>query len=96
MSASALSPKPDDVPGIGSMWRHMKGDLYTVVAAGRHSEDPDEWLITYRPFLHDGDDWVRSLRLTEKNQWPGWHDNRELGLERFAYVSGPRTWRDEG
>ena len=40
-------------------YKHYKGGLYMVLAAGRHSET-EEWLVVYRAY-QDGSTWVRPL-----------------------------------
>lgn len=94
MRASTLSPKPHFLPGRGSIWRHHKGTLYRVVIAARHSEFPDQWLVTYEP-VDGGDPWTRALLFSQEHQWSGFADHWSETTDRFAYVSGPRTWRDE-
>ncbi|MBP2498360.1 hypothetical protein ABID82_005046 [Methylobacterium sp. PvP062] len=96
MTATALSPKPDYLPGRGSIWRHHKGTRYRVAAVSRHSENPGEWLVTYEP-VEGGDAWTRALLFSADNQWAGFADSwvGDGGTDRFTYVSGPRTWRDE-
>lgn len=96
MVTSALSPKPDYLPGRGSIWRHHKGTLYRVIAVSRHSEEPNEWLVTYEP-VNGGDAWTRALLFSAANQWAGFADAwvGDGGTDRFTYVSGPKTWRDE-
>lgn len=98
----SLSPKPDDVPGRGSIWQHSKGAFYRVVGYSRHSENPDQWLVTYRPLTGESDDWTRAILFTERNAWPGFLDSFTIpafkgdpGWHRFAFVSGPRSWKDE-
>lgn len=96
MRASTLSPRPDYLPGRGSIWRHHKGTLYRVLAVSRHSEDPNEWLVTYEP-VEGGDAWTRALLFSTANQWAGFADAwvGDGGTDRFTYVSGPKIWRDE-
>lgn len=89
MSPSALSPKPDALPGRGSLWRHKKGTLYRVVLVSRHTEDPDVWLVSYEP-AEGGETWTRAFTSFRQPEWPAFSDEG-----RFAYVSGPRTWREE-
>ncbi|TXN08970.1 DUF1653 domain-containing protein [Methylobacterium sp. WL103] len=90
------------MPGVGSIWRHNKGAFYKVVGYSRHSEDPDQWLVTYRPIAGEGDAWTRAIICTEQNEWPGFLDSFEIpafegdpGWYRFKHVGGPRTWHDE-
>ncbi|MCP1540132.1 DUF1653 domain-containing protein, partial [Methylorubrum extorquens] len=80
----------------GSLWQHKKGAFYVVIAVSRHSEHPDQWLVTYRP-VAGGDDWTRALLFTESNDWAGFLDSFEIGepWHRFTHISGPRTWQDE-
>jgi hypothetical protein len=89
MTKSALSPKPDALPGRGSLWRHKKGTLYRVVLVSRHTEDPDVWLVSYEP-AEGGETWTRVFTSFRQPEWPAFADEG-----RFAYVSGPRTWREE-
>lgn len=96
MAAKALSPKPNHLPGRGSVWRHHKGTVYRVATVSRHSENPDEWLVTYEPIV-GGDAWTRALLFSADNGWAGFADSwdGDGGTDRFTYVMGPRTWRDE-
>lgn len=90
-----LPPKPVSVPGVGSVWEHYKGHQYRVIATSRHSEHPEQWLVTYRP-LAGGDDWTRILLA--KPNWPdGFLDSFGGGdpRHRFRLCSGPRSWVHE-
>ena len=49
-------------PGI---YRHDKGNEYTVIGIARHSET-DEELVVYRPEYGDGSLWVRPLAMFQK------------------------------
>lgn len=92
---ATLPPKPAIVPGIGSVWRHHKGGFYRVTGATRHSEAPDQWLVSYEP-LAGGEGWTRALLQRPSNDWPGFMDAAVAGEPfRFRHVSGPRSWRDE-
>lgn len=86
---SPLSPKPDTLPGVGSIWRHKKGTFYKVLVVSRHTEDPDVWLVTYQPSL-GGEAWTRAYKEYRNDEWPGFADEG-----RFEYISGPRTVADE-
>jgi DNA-binding CsgD family transcriptional regulator len=90
LTASGLSPKPADLPGRGSIWRHKKGAVYRVVLVSRHTEDPDAWLVSYEP-LYGGEVWTRAFTSSRQTDWPAFMDEG-----RFEYLSGPRTWCDEG
>ena len=46
-------------PGL---YRHYKGQHYTVLGVARHSET-DERLVVYRPEYGDRDLWVRPLAM---------------------------------
>lgn len=95
MNATPLPPKPAIVPGLGSVWQHHKGTFYRVTEVSRHSEDPEQWLVTYRP-IGGGDAWTRALLQRPSNGWPGFMDPAIAGERfRFRHVSGPRSWRDE-
>jgi len=98
MSTSHLSPKPAQLPGRGSIWQHFKGGLYRVVVCSRHSENPDQWLVTYEPADGEGDPWTRLLVLYPGTKWPGYLDvlfDKQGEPHRFRHVAGPRSWHDE-
>ena len=49
-------------PGI---YRHYKGNEYTVIGIARHSET-DEELVVYRPDYGDASLWVRPLAMFQE------------------------------
>jgi hypothetical protein len=65
-------------PRPGTRWRHFKGDYYTVIAVGRHTET---W--PYPHVIYCNDDmtalWIRPLIM--------WYQKLPSGTQRFTYVS---------
>lgn len=53
---------PDALPLIGGRYRHYKGNEYTVLAVGRHSEDLSPQVI-YRAEYGAHEIWVRPLSM---------------------------------
>ena len=61
-------------------YRHYKGNEYTVIGVGRHSETLEDMVI-YRAEYGDGDVWVRPLSM--------WFDTVIKDgnqMQRFTYV----------
>ncbi len=52
----------------GEIYRHFKGNVYEVVAVGRHSETLEQYVV-YRALSGDGEVWIRPLIMfTEQIQ----------------------------
>ena len=45
---------------VGGVYRHFKGNCYTVMALAKHSETLEE-LVVYRALYGEGQIWVRPL-----------------------------------
>ncbi len=45
---------------VGGIYRHFKGNMYEVLAIGRHSETLEP-LVVYRALYGEGGVWVRPL-----------------------------------
>ena len=61
-------------------YRHYKGNEYTVIGVGRHSETLEDMVI-YRAEYGDGDVWVRPLSM--------WFDTVIKDgnqMQRFTYI----------
>ena len=61
-------------------YRHYKGNEYTVIGVGRHSETLEDMVI-YRAEYGDGDVWVRPL-----NMWFDTVIKDGNQMQRFTYV----------
>jgi hypothetical protein len=66
----ALSSIPPERVKIGGIYRHYKGDLYTVLEVGRLSEERTKWMVIYRSHLL-GFVWIRPMAMfCEYVPWP--------------------------
>ena len=85
---------PDNMPAAGTIWRHWKGGLYTVIGytwrwderetekTGKFSPILDKPLVVYLS-AKTGEAWVRDL--------DDWHKSVEVGgmkMPRFQHFSG--------
>lgn len=61
-------------------YRHYKGNEYTVIGIGRHSETLEDMVI-YRAEYGDGDVWVRPL-----NMWFDTVIKDGNQMQRFTYI----------
>lgn len=62
MSSDALPPLPVFAP-VPGRYRHYKGNEYEVLLTARHSEQPEEFFVVYRPLRGDSGVWVRPLEM---------------------------------
>jgi len=62
MSTDDLLPVPAYAPAPGR-YRHYKGHEYEVLHTARHSEQPNEFLVVYRPLRTPDAVWVRPLEM---------------------------------
>ncbi len=70
-------------PVEGAVYRHYKGDLYTVVGFAFHHESRAE-LVLYRSHLHD---WINVRPLVGTNaDTDGWTTPIADGKQRFVRV----------
>jgi len=54
----------DNIPQIGSIWRHKKGGLYQVTGIGTHTETLEPYVIYHALGDHDIIiDWLRPLKM---------------------------------
>ena len=60
---------------VGKIYKHYKGNLYKIIAIGKHSETLEE-MIVYQS-VKDGDVWIRT-----KTMWNEIVDNN--GTLRFT------------
>lgn len=60
---------------VGKFYKHYKGNLYKIIALGKHSENLEE-MIVYQS-VKDGQIWIRP-----KSMWNGIIDNN--GTLRFT------------
>lgn len=61
-------------------YRHYKGNEYTVIGVGRHSETLEDMVI-YRAEYGEGDVWVRPL-----NMWFDTVIKDGNQMQRFTYI----------
>lgn len=47
---------------IGEVYRHYKGNMYKVIAIGKHSETLEE-MVVYQAQYGSGEVWVRPLKM---------------------------------
>lgn len=79
------------IPSPGSVYRHFKGNTYSVIGIFKHSETK-EHMVAYVPLGSPGDvpklvidipwGWVRPLSM--------WDDHIERTLDDGSQYSGPR------
>ena len=65
MTARRLPSENDGMSVRPGIYRHYKGNEYTVIGIARHSET-DEELVVYRPEYGDGSLWVRPLAMFQE------------------------------
>ena len=62
MKQEELTPIHSHIQGT---YRHYKGNLYRVLAVGRHSETLEE-MVVYESLTHPGEVWVRPASMWEE------------------------------
>jgi len=65
------------MPIVGKTYRHFKGNLYKIIALGKHSETLEQ-VVVYQAMYGDGDIWVRPINM--------WEDIAKTGEKRFTEV----------
>lgn len=50
---------------VGKFYKHYKGNLYKIIALGKHSENLEE-MIVYQS-VKDGQIWIRPKKHVERN-----------------------------
>jgi len=65
------------MPIVGKTYRHFKGNLYKLIALGKHSETLEQ-VVVYQAMYGDGDIWVRPINM--------WEDIAKTGEKRFTEV----------
>lgn len=70
------------LPLQGEMWRHFKGNTYTIVGVGRHTETEEQYVVYKKE--EAGEIWIRSLDNFMENV-----ADTETGsyFRRFEHVS---------
>ena len=68
--------KSPNLPLIGRVYRHYKGDYYIVRAIARHSETGEQMVI-YQALYGDGELWARPLALFMDKLDPAKHPDVE-------------------
>ena len=70
---------PKDVPKVGEVFRHYKGDYYKVFGYALHSND-GEWMIVYEPQYENPDAPFFTRPLREWDEVVEWNGEK---IERF-------------
>jgi hypothetical protein len=72
----------DNMPKVGEIYRHYKGDLYEVVLIAEHN-DPDELCVIYKAIYENPDFPYFSRLLKSWQEIIEWQGER---VERFSKV----------
>ena len=83
-----------DIPKVGQIYRHFKGNTYQIVAIAKHSET-EEQMVVYQPLYTDGGVWVRPLDMfmskVDKGKYPDVEEEY-----RFTFVPEEALQVDAG
>ncbi len=63
------------------LYRHFKGNLYTLLAIAENSENPEEEMAVYRSESEPEKYWVRPLKM-----WCETVIRDGVEMERFKYI----------
>lgn len=75
-------PLPENLPKIGSVYKHYKGDSYKVVEVALHSNE-NIWMIIYQPLYDDADAHLFTRPLSEWDDEVEWEGQK---VKRFTLI----------